>query len=45
LPRKAVSILAWLGEPRQALRRLCFVVDEGDNPGRMRVRALELWPD
>ncbi len=45
LPRKAASILTWLGKPSQALRRLCFVVDEGDKPGRVRVRALDLLSD
>lgn len=45
LPPKAVAILAWLGEQRKALRRLTFVIDEGDNARRIRVRSLELYPD
>ena len=45
LPPKAVPILAWLSKPCQALRRLTFVVDDGDSPRKVRVRALGLWPD
>lgn len=42
LPLKAASILAWLSKRRQALRRLIFIVDEGDDPKKVRVRSLEL---
>lgn len=45
LPLKAASILAWLSRKQQALRRLIFIVDNGDGPKRVRARVLELWPD
>jgi hypothetical protein len=45
LPPKAVRILAWLSNIPQGLRRLTFVVDEGDIAGTVRVRALEFSPD
>lgn len=45
LPRKAVLILGWLSKRGESLRRLTFVVDEGDQPNRVRVRALEFWSD
>jgi hypothetical protein len=45
VPAKAHAILAWLSTPRRSLGRICVVIDEGDSPGRARVRALEFWTD
>ena len=41
VPSKALQILNWIGTPKpQPLRRLVFVVDQGDTKNKVRVRGL-----
>lgn len=42
---KGLTILDWMGRRRMPLKRLLVLVDEGDLPGMIKVKALKIYTD
>jgi hypothetical protein len=42
---KGLTILDWMGCRHMPLKRLLILIDEGDTPGRIKVKALDVFTD